>query len=306
MNRSSIQPIHWLACTIISAALGVIWCIGRWQRSWKKETYEQVEALIQKKEEAQKPHDTTHDFLPTLPSCVKRYLQQVLPKTNMQLLIRSLVMEQEGTFLLNGKWIPFTAVQVFSANKQNPGFVWDANMELSLPFTLSSMPIHVRDSYVDGKGTMVAKLLGLFPMVYVHDTPDLNHGELIRWLAECCLFPTTLSPGDGLEWTSMESLPDTENKSRAKAHLKNSKFGTNVEMEFRFNQQDMIESIFAIRPALVGDRLEMLPWEGQLSEYESHDDLLIPTKMEVGWWKNGQLELYFKCHNTKFRFEFNV
>jgi hypothetical protein len=77
-------------------------------------------------------------------------------------------------------------------------------------------------------------------------------------------------------------------------------------MEFRFNQQDMIESIFAIRPALVGDRVEIIPWEGHVSEYESHDDLLIPTKMEAGWWKSGQLELYFKCHNTKFQFEFNV
>ena len=43
---------------------------------------------------------------------------------------RSLNIEQGGTFLLNGKWISFTATQKFRTIYSCPGFVWDAVMKI--------------------------------------------------------------------------------------------------------------------------------------------------------------------------------
>lgn len=44
--------------------------------------------------------------------------------------------------------------------------------------------------------------------------------------------------------------------------------------------------------------------QGHFKEYQSRQGILVPTRMEVGWWKDGDLELYFQGQNDVFEFHF--
>ena len=278
------------------------------------------------------PRPLSSSLMEDLPPPVARHIRKALqldsPSAPVQPMIQSLHMEQSGNFLLNNQWIPFTATQEFSASNTNPGFVWDATMRLPLPWILpGSITIHVRDAYVNGRGTMIGTMMGGFvTIVNEKDTPTLNEGELSRWLGECPLIPTALIPpsrhregipsssgGCTLEWKKWDVKHDA---NRATAILttennpSNDKQRIQIEIEFRFDEKSgLISSIHAMRPYCPPGSKEVmvLPWEGHFSDYQIRQGILVPTYCEVGWWKEdnpSMLELYFKARNTKFEFQF--
>lgn len=220
---------------------------------------------------------------------------------------RSLRIEQEGTFLLNKKWIPFNATQEFSACPRHPGFVWDAVMKTKF------MPVYVRDAYIEGVGIMKAQLPGGIPVVNMMDTLDLNMGELMRWLAEAALFPLALVPTikhksendedpTVLKWVSPEEGCDDCAAVEIKHH------NTVAKVYFHFDPTThMITKIHAKRPRAVGDKTEMTHWEGYLFDYEIHGGLVVPTRMEAGWrLKDDEpVELYFRGKNSSFIYLMN-
>ena len=265
-----------------------------------------------------------------LPPPVARHIQKALQLPSMsspvQPMIKSLHMEQSGNFLLNNQWIPFTATQEFSAFNTNPGLVWDATMRLPLPWILpGSMSINVRDAYVDGRGTMIGKMMGFVTIVNEKDTPTLNEGELSRWLGECPVIPTALLPSRHkergasstgactLQWKKWDVKHDA-NRATAILTTENNpstdKQRIQIEIEFRFDEKSgLISSIHAMRPYCPPGSKEVmvLPWEGHFSDYQIRQGILVPTSCEVGWWKEdnpSMLELYFKARNTKFEFQF--
>ena len=232
-----------------------------------------------------------------LPHPIQRYLQKALGVASLNEPIRRIKMlsiQQRGRFLLNGKWIDFTARQIFSASSANRGFVWEANMRLpvlSLFGRSLTVPINVRDAYVNGSGTMVGKLLGALTIVDVRDTPELNEGELSRWLGESIVFPTALIPADGelvqkLQWKESDDAYTctgtcncdkdegtwNEQTATATAVLVGASCKTfdgkeqevKTEIEFRCSKETgLVNSIYAMRPyAEPGQQdVKMLPWE---------------------------------------------
>ena len=58
-------------------------------------------------------------------------------------------------------------------------------------------------------------------------------------------------------------------------------------------------SIHGMRQMAVGEGFVAMPWEGPLFRYEVHDGMLVPTRMEIGWWVDGKLDICFKGNNTK-------
>ena len=227
-----------------------------------------------------------------------------------------------------------------------------------------TLPIHVKDAYVNGRGTMVGKLLGALTIVDMRDTPVLNEGELSRWLGECIVFPTALIPagrknGQKLRWKDSEDYDTNEETATVTAILEGApcktsdgtKHDVKTEIEFRCSKDTgLIHSIYAMRPyAEPGQKdAKMLPWEvsklyqrctrmymyvpiltcitrfpfiyislgfdlsiyqiniaqGHFSDYQTRQGILVPTRMEVGWWKDGDLELYFQGQNHAFDFHF--
>jgi len=170
--------------------------------------------------------------------------------------------------------------------------------------------VNVIDSYMDGQGTMEARLLGIFPIVRMHGTEDIALGEMMRWLPECVLYPTSLlvppksmtaRAGGGLEWIPSKVA------NAATAQLTDSRTGLVAQMTFQFDPANgLVSSIQGERPMAVGnDRSVLGKWEGLCLDYQEHDGMLLPTQMLGGWWKEGKLELYFKGKNTSFDFTYS-
>ena len=253
-------------------------------KRWHKETEADMAALCDEVE-TRSSHDVKETTnLKGLPQPIQRHLQKSLGLASPNEAVRRIKMlsiNQRGRFLLNGKWIDFTARQLFSASNANPGFVWEANMKLTMLSlfgrSLVTLPIHVKDAYVNGRCTMVGKLLGALTIVDMRDTPELNEGELSRWLGEYIVFPTALIPADSksgqkLRWKESEDDDGNEETASATAVLEGAPCRTTdgtehkgkTEIEFRCSKgTGLVHSIYAMRPyAEPGQKdVKMLPWE---------------------------------------------
>ncbi|KAL3779696.1 hypothetical protein HJC23_010564 [Cyclotella cryptica] len=317
---------------VIVAAV-VIGCLVPFTyRSWHKETHDLMQKLAEQGTESPRDHDdecitaaALKRRMENLPKVVQQYLESTLSLTlhntthetdddeKIIPFARALRVEQEGKFLLNEQWIPFTATQEFSARRTHPGFVWDAVMKkpcFPLPGSLT-IPILVRDAYIPGIGGIMKAQLPLgITLVNMKDTPDLNLGEVMRWIAESTLFPMVLVPqvhecdeAPVLKWS-----PGADTNANS-ARLEFKHKGYLAQVDFYFDPHThMVTTIHAKRPRTVGSKTEMTHWEGHFSDYEIHGGLLVPSKMEVGWKfsDDSPLELYFRGKNVKFIYLMNA
>ncbi|WP_009632068.1 DUF6920 family protein [Synechocystis sp. PCC 7509] len=221
------------------------------------------------------------------PAPVQRFFQTVLK--DKQSIVSAVKLFQQGEFNLNemkDKWNPFTATQLFVA--QRLGFDWDARIQIA-----PLLNAFVHDTYLLGEGNLHASLLGLFTLAKMHDTPELNQGELLRFLAEAVWYPTALLPSQGVVW---EAINDTS----ARGTLTDG--ATTVSLVFQFNAEGVISTIRA--EARYRDKLTAMPWVGRFGEYSIQNGMLIPLYGEVGWEHPEGLRLYFKGKITEINYEF--
>jgi hypothetical protein len=203
----------------------------------------------------------------------------------------------------------------------------------------------------------------------------ISHSELMRWLAECALYPTSFFPqmGKKIQWmtdgndntdadTDADVITNNTNNTNNTIHKNNNDShngkepmegpwppirsgsyarakisadgymndtasaiaSTEAEVEFHFNAQGLISTVRGYRYRLVNDhaitkkstkhgndddhddgsQTVLTPWEGHFSDYQIHDGMLIPTRIESGWWFDDQLEIVFKGINTKFEYTY--
>jgi hypothetical protein len=134
-----------------------------------------------------------------LPEPVQRYFRAVLQ--DAQPIVAAVSVEHTGTFNRSEaaeQWKPFTSTQRVITRR--PGFDWDARVA-----TMPGVPVRVHDAYIAGSGTLHAAVLGLVSVVDLRDTPELPHGELIRFLAEAAWYPTSLLPSQGIDWAAADN-----------------------------------------------------------------------------------------------------
>ena len=111
-----------------------------------------------------------------LPEPVQRYLAHVL--TDGQPHVRTLRLRQSGEFFMGdatASWKPFNATQHFTVDP--PGFVWDAGIKMA-----PLLPVRVVDAYQAGEGALRAKILSVVSVVDAGPGPEMNSGELMRYL----------------------------------------------------------------------------------------------------------------------------
>lgn len=206
------------------------------------------------------------DEIAELPAPVRRYFDRVLEPD--QQFVRSVQLRQRGEFRFGGAddgWIPFRATQ--DVTTQPPGFVWDAIMVVA-PFT----SVRVLDCYSDGKGLLRARLLGAVPVANVGPTPEMDEGELVRYLAEGVWFPTALLPTQGVQW---EAIDD----GSARATLNDD--GVTASVVFHFSDDDEIERVTALRYRQEQD--DFARWIGYFRKYEQRNGTRVPSEAEVAW-----------------------
>jgi hypothetical protein len=204
-----------------------------------------------------------------LPDAVARYFEFAL--TPGQPLIRCARIEHQGDMRISGfeaPWRPFTSVQHISIDPL--GLVWDASLRMA-PF----LSVRVRDAYLDGIGSMQARLAGLIPVVDQSGGPELAAGSLQRYLAEAPWFPHALLPRPGVTWEPIDN-------TRARATLTDR--GTTVSLEFHFAENGAIERTFTpARYREVAGAYVPTPWAGTFREYARVEGMRVPMEGEVEW-----------------------
>ena len=204
-----------------------------------------------------------------LPAPVQRYLRRAL--RDGQPYVRTLRVKQRGTFRAGdatATWRPFTAAQHVTV--QPPGFVWDASIRMMV-----GLPVRVLDAYHDGHGILEARLGGVLPVMMGAPGPELDEGELLRYLAEAPLYPTALLPEMGVTWTPIDDRS-------ARATLADR--GTTATLVFHFNDTDEVARVEGQRSFAKPDgTTEKRPWRGYWRDYAERGGMWVPTRGEVAW-----------------------
>ncbi len=225
-----------------------------------------------------------------LPTPVQRYFRAVLK--DGQPIISAATIEMAGTINLSAtgeQWKPYTSKQRVITRR--PGFLWDAKAVM-----FPGVPAHVEDSYIAGRGRLIAKLLGVFTVADAHGVGEIARGEFMRWFAEAAWYPTALLPSQGVQWAAVDD---------ASAMATTSDGPITLTMLFRFNEAGMISSVRAeSRGAGVGKDAVMLPWECGLSDYEWQSGMLLPMSGEAAWMKPEGRKPYFVGKVTALTHEF--
>ena len=225
-----------------------------------------------------------------LPAPVQRYFRTVL--RDGQPLISAVRIEHDGTFNTgesDDQWKPFTSTQRVVTRR--PGFVWDARIAMAPGVTA-----RVHDAYVAGEGILYVALFGLVPVADLRGTPEMSHGELLRFLAEAAWYPTALLPSQGVRW-------EVAGDASARATLRDG--DTTVTLLFRFGPDGLIESVRAdARGRVVAGVATSAPWEGRWEDYAERGGMRVPLAGEVAWILPGGPKPYWRGRTTRIDFEF--
>jgi hypothetical protein len=284
-----ILPMKSIVFIVSVVAMGAIVAalFGAWR--WQKQSNDYRAVLIATQQPIA-PANYNPRELEGLPAPVQKYLRSVLKDGQPKL--KSGQFSTEGTFLLDAdkdKWVPFAATQLFTANP--PAFDWNARMPM-----MPGMNVYVQDAYAKGEGILHAALFGLIDLANLRGTADVAQGELMRYLAEAVWMPTALLPSQNLRW---EAIDD----DKARAVLTDG--AVSVPLEFRFNAEGLVESIFSpARTRTVGKELVPAPWQGRFWNYQIRDGMRVPTEGEIEWLlPTGPLPYWRgKVTNTAYEF----
>ena len=282
--------IKWIAIIgvliLVSFGIAAIYGSDHWQSDTDK-----LRVKLTNGQQSIQPKTYDSKEIVDLPEPVQRFFETVLQ--DGQAIITKVELSQTGQFHMNeteDKWHKFTATQLVVTKRL--GFDWDAKIQM-FPF----INVFVHDTYLLGEGHLQASILGLFTVAKMHNTPELNQGELLRFFAEAVWYPTSLLPSQGVIWEAI-------NQHSSRATLTDGKITASVV--FQFNTGGLITSMRAEARCyrVVGDKSMFMPWVGNFREYTVRDGIQIPLEGEVGWEHPEGLRLYFKGKITKISYEF--
>jgi hypothetical protein len=227
-----------------------------------------------------------------LPAPVQRYFRAVL--TDGQPIIAAATIEMTGSMNMSAsaeQWKPFKSLQRVVTRK--PGFLWVAEVGM-----FPGVPARVVDSYIAGRGQLIAKVFGLFTVADSQGDGEIARGEFMRYFAEAAWYPTALLPSQGVRWQAAGD-------ASASASIVDGPI--TLTLLFRFDDAGLIASVRAeSRGASEGKDgvMVMLPWECRLSDYQAQDGMLIPQTGEAAWIRPAGRQAYFIGHVNKLRYGF--
>jgi hypothetical protein len=228
--------------------------------------------------------------LDRLPAPVQRYFRAVLK--DGQPIIAGATLEVSGTFNMSAtaeQWKPFTSQQRVVTRR--PGFLWDAQISM-----MPGLPVRVVDSYLAGQGLLHAAILGLFTMADVSGGGEIARGEFMRFFAEAAWYPTALLPSQGVRWDAVDD--HSANATIVDGPL-------TLTLLFRFDDAGLIASFRAeARGSMVDKVVVMAPWEGNWSNYQTHDGMSVPFTGDVAWIRPDGRKPYFIGTVTSLTYEF--
>jgi len=161
--------------------------------------------------------------------------------------------------------MPIEVEQYFNVNSVE--FIWIAKARFA-----PLLSVYAKDEFVDGKGNLVVKLLGLIKVVDAKGY-EVDHGELLRFLAECIWFPSAFLHDD-IEWETIDN-----DSARATINYR----GISASAIFHFNEKGEVTSITAKRYREVDGDFVLEDWEGKVLEYEKFGDIVVSSRVDIIW-----------------------
>ncbi|MCW3136656.1 MAG: hypothetical protein N2V77_06960 [Canidatus Methanoxibalbensis ujae] len=232
--------------------------------AFTKKAKEEAKGLFRDGEEVI-PEIVTDEDIEGLPEPVQKYLKytQIIGKEK----IKTVRLKQSGNFRMkeDQKWMPIKAEQYF--NVDSVEFIWIAKVRIA-----PLVSIYAKDEFIEGKGNLVVKLLGLIKVVDAKGY-EVDHGEILRFLAECIWFPSAFL-SDYIMWEAIDN-------SSAKATIGYE--GINASAIFHFNEKGEVTKITAKRYREVNGKFALEDWEGQIVEYKTFNGVIIPNKVNIIW-----------------------
>ncbi len=163
----------------------------------------------------------------------------------------------------DSKWLEFTAKETYTLDP--PSFTWDAR------FKIAGIRVgRATDSFVDGTGSMLVRLLGLMTVVD-ESGPAIDQGSLMRWLNETMWFPSVWAT-DVITW-----VPIDDNRARGRVDVE----GLGVEAEFEFDDEGRLIDFHALRHN--ADEGVPIPWSTPIAGHATYHDVELPSGGSAVW-----------------------
>jgi hypothetical protein len=225
-----------------------------------------------------------------LPEPVQRFFRAAL--TPGQAMVSAATVVHTGSFNMAAtgtpRWKAFTSHQRVVTRR--PGFLWDARITMA-----PGVAVRVHDAYVQGRGLLHAAVLGLFSVASHEGEDEIARGELMRFFAETAWYPTALLPSQGVHW---EPVDDRS----ARATLADGQLS--LTLLFTFDDAGLIVSVRAdARGRMVGQDIQMAPWEGRWSNHQRCDGMTVPLTGEVAWLLPDGRQAYWRGTITSLVYE---
>ncbi len=192
-----------------------------------------------------------------LPGPVQRYFRNVLP--NGYPYISYVRLKHDGLFKTGpGKdWTNIEGEQYFTT--EPPGFIWIGRTSM----------FKAEDYYIGNEGRLKVKLLSFLTIVN-EDGPEIDQGELLRWLGESLWFPANLLPDSSKSWHPVDD-------TTAKLEFEHEDHSLYYIVHFNENDE-----IYKIQTKRYKDG-ELENWTGYFRDYFRYDGVLIPGTIEAVW-----------------------
>jgi hypothetical protein len=183
-----------------------------------------------------------------------------------------------------GRWLPFRAEEVLAPHR---GFVWRAR---------AAAVISGYDAYIDGRGAMQWKLLGLATVMRTEGS-DVAKSAAGRCGGETLWLPTTLLPRFDVRWS-------TESTDHIVASF--TLDTTPLELHLRIDERGLPTSVVFDRwgdPDQTG-KFGWHPFGGTITDHQTFNGITVPSAGSWGWhygtkrWAHGE---FFRCRITGHR-----
>lgn len=171
-------------------------------------------------------------------------------------------LKQKGELRVgNLGWFPFTAEEYYCTD--SPAFVWTAHTRMA-----PGIPVIGKDSYIDGRGALEMRVLGLVPVAR-DSGPEMDQGDLLRYLNEIMWFPAgALIPE--ITWAPIDDV------SARATMTYGSVSGTAT---FFFDSVGRPTNMTADRHDR--ESAAVVPWSTPISAYGEFDGVRVPSAGEA-------------------------
>ena len=246
---------------------------------------EEIAELYSRQKES-KPKTILEDDIQGLPEPVQRYFEYS-GVIGMQT-IKTVSLKQKGYFRMKEgqKMMPMIAEQYYTTNP--PSFIWYGKIT---PLPLFS--VKARDRLIDGQGSMLIKLLGLFKVGEASGA-EMDQAALTRYLSEAIWFPTALL-NEHVSWAPVDA-----NSARATIEYA----GIQASGVFHFDNEGKPTNFTTERYQLEGDKFLLKPWSTPIQAYKKINGLNIPYKGDAVWHIDNREFKYIEVEVTELKYTF--